>query len=258
MSIGYSDRIQEERGPVTAVRALSTAVKTLALLDHLATRNRPARLSEIAADLGVGRSTIYQRLVTLSEAGWVEQMEDGRFRLTMRAMRIAGAALEQADLGDRAQGVLRQVVAQAGETASLAVVQNHAAVIIQRVEAEGAVQARVRLGATMSLRDSASGRVLIAFAAPDEVEALTKGGVALPDEDLLADVRQRGIGIVAPHIEVGAVAAPVFDHRQRCIAALSLVGPRARFDAERLAAPTLAAADKLSLLLGGQPWKPTV
>jgi DNA-binding IclR family transcriptional regulator len=242
---------------MTAVRALSTAVKTLALLDHLGMRERPARLSEIAADLGVGRSTVYQRLVTLIEAGWVEQLADGRFRLTMRVMRIAGAALEQADLGDRAQSVLRQLVAQVGETASLAVIQNRTATIVQRVEAGGAIQARVRLGATMSLRDSASGRVLIAFAEADEVEALKNASVELPGEDLLREVRRSGIGVVAPHIEVGAIAAPVFDHRRRCIAALSLVGPRNRFDFDRMAAPALAAAGDLSVVLGGQPWKPS-
>lgn len=242
---------------MTAVRALSTAVKTLAVLDFLGTRDRALRLSEIAAELGGGRSTIYQRLVTLIEAGWVEQMEDGCFRLTMRAMRIAGAALEQADLGDRALGVLREVVAQVGETASLAVIQNRTAIIIQRVELGGAVQARARLGATMSLSNSASGRVLIAFAESSEVEALREASVELPKEDVLREVRRRGLGVVARHIEVEAVAAPVFDHRQRCVAAVSLVGPRGRFDVDRMAAPVLAAADNLSLMLGGQPWSPS-
>jgi len=254
MSMLYSNRIHGDRDAASPVRALSTAVKTLALLDHLGSLKQPARLTEVAAELGAGRSTVYQRLVTLIEAGWVEQIEDGRFRLTMRAMKLAGAAAEQAGLGERALPHLRQLVADVGETASLAVIEDHAAVIIQRVESGGVLHARAPLGRAMSLNDSASGRVLIAFADPEEVGQLQRAAVALPDEGVLEEVRRRGVGVAADHIEVGAVAAPVFDHRQRCIAALSLVGPKGRFDAKRVIAPTLASAAKLSLMLGGRAW----
>jgi IclR family transcriptional regulator, KDG regulon repressor len=254
----YSNRIQTVRRPTKAVRALSTAVKALALLDHLATRDRAARLSELATDLGAGRSTIYQRLVTLIEAGWVEQTEDGRFRLTMRAMKIAGAALEQAGLGDRALPVLRQLMTEVGETASLAVIQDRVAIIIQRVESGGVLQARAPLGTAMSLRDSASGRVLIAFADREELDLLKRASADLPEDTVLTEVRRRGFGVVARHIDVRAVAAPVFDHRQRCIAALSLVGPKGRFDVDRMTAPVLAAAAKLSSMLGGDPWTPSL
>lgn len=236
------------------MRALSTAVKTLALLDHLGNRGQAARLSEIADDLNIGRSTVYQRLVTLIEAGWVEQLDNGRFRLTMRAMKIAGAATEQAGLGERFLPHLRDLVANFGETASLAVLQDRVAIIIQRVEAGGVLQARAPLGTTMQLKDSASGRVLIAFAEPEAVASLQRAGVELPEEEVLREVRRTGIGVVASHIVVRAVAAPVFDHRQRCIAALSLVGPIGRFDAERLSAPTLTVAGQLSEMLGGRPW----
>lgn len=257
VSIAYLDRIQPHRVPANAVRSLSTAVKALALLDHLGTKERPARLSELVSDLGGGRSTIYQRLVTLIEAGWVEQTEDGRFRLTMRAMKVAGAALEQAGLGDRALPLLRELVAEVGETASLAVIQDRVAIIIQRVESGGVLQARAPLGTAMSLINSASGRVLIAFADEEEVQSLKRASVPLPEEKVLRDVRRHGVGVVARHIEVAAVAAPVFDHRQRCIAALSLVGPRGRFDIDRMSGPVLAAARKLSLMLGGRPWRPS-
>jgi DNA-binding IclR family transcriptional regulator len=251
----YSSRIQIDAvARPTAVRPLSTAVKTLALLDDLGRRDRAVRLSELAADLDAGRSTIYQRLVTLIAAGWVEQTEDGRFQLTMRAMKVAGAAVAQAGLGERTLPILRKLVAQVGETASLAVVQDVAAVIIQRVEVGGVLQARAPLGTTMSLRDSASGRVLLAFADPDEAGSLMRAGADLPDEEVLLSVRGSGIGAAAEHVVVRAVAAPVFDHRHRCVAALSLVGPKGRFDAGRMTAPVLAAAGELSTMLGGEPW----
>lgn len=231
-------------------------MKTLRLLDYLGSRDEAVRLSEATADLGANRSTIYQRLVTLIEAGWVEQTEDGRFQLTMHAVKIAGAALRQAGLDERSLPVLRQLVADVGETASLAVIHNAEPCIIQRVEAGGVLQARAHLGTSMALPTSASGRVLVAFAAPDEIAALRQAGAEFPDEATLRQVRRTGVGRAAGFSGVQAVAAPVFDHRQHCVAALSLVGPEGRFDVARMTGPVVAAADKLSVLLGGTPWSP--
>lgn len=57
---------------------------------------------------------MYQRLVTLTAAGWVEQTEGGRFQLTLRAARLAKAATEQAGLGERTLPVLEALVAETG------------------------------------------------------------------------------------------------------------------------------------------------
>jgi IclR family transcriptional regulator, KDG regulon repressor len=69
----------------------------------------------------------------------------------------------------------------------------------------------------------------------------------------LGKVRETGIGMAKGLSGVRAVASPVFDHRQNCIAALSLVGPASRFDVEKMSMPVLTAANKLSVLLGGKP-----
>lgn len=249
-----SNRIQPGEASDQAVRPLSTAVKTLRLLDYLGSQHGAVRLTQAAADLNANRSTIYQRLVTLIEAGWVEQLDDNSFQLTMRAVKIAGAALEQAGLGERTLPILKELVAEFSETASLAVIQNSEPVIVQRVEAGGILHARAQLGTTMELPTSASGRVLAAFASPGELKALRASGAQFPDPETLRKVRETGVGLAAGLSGVRAVAAPVFDHRRHCVAALSLVGPAARFDVERLTQPVLAAANKLSVLLGGMPW----
>ena len=117
MDTEYSNRIREQSG----VRPLSTVIKTLAVLDALASSPRGMRLPEVAAAMNLSRPTAYQRLLTLIEAGWIEQDEDMRYRLSMHACRFAAAALEQADLGARVQPVLEALVHKVKETASVAV-----------------------------------------------------------------------------------------------------------------------------------------
>ncbi|MEO3471455.1 helix-turn-helix domain-containing protein [Roseomonas sp. CAU 1739] len=111
-------------------------MKALALLDHLSTLRDSVRPAELARDLKEGRATVYQRLITLVEAGWVEALPDGRYRLTLHATRIAKAAAEQAGIGDRAMRVLEALVGETQMSASLAVLEGIGPCIVQRVEPE--------------------------------------------------------------------------------------------------------------------------
>lgn len=242
-----------DSGP-TGVRPLSSVVKTLAVLEALAGARRSLRLAELSRAMAMARGTTYQRLVTLIRAGWVEQIEDGSFRLTLHATRIGNAALEQASLGDRMVPFLRSLVDEAGETASLAVLDGVDPIIVQRVESSGVLRAELRVGATLSLDHSASGQVLAAFAEPHQRTLFAERGAALPAETVMAAVRATRFAVsTSQRIEgIGAVAAPIFDAAGHCLAALSLVGPLPRFETERMRGPLLAAAERINSFLQGR------
>jgi DNA-binding IclR family transcriptional regulator len=237
----------------SGVRPLSSVLKSLAVLDALARSQRPQRLMEIAQALDESRATTYQRLLTLTEAGWVEQTADGAYRLSLQAARAGNAALEQANLGERSTEVLQQLVLETHETASLAALTGVQAQLIKRVEAEVVVRAQVHIGTLLSLDQSASGRVLTAFASPAQRELLERKGAILASASLLRDVARKGYAVSSGKDVPGvkSVAAPVVDAKGACLFALSLVAPTARFDEARLARPVMKSAEKLSALLSG-------
>jgi DNA-binding IclR family transcriptional regulator len=253
MKTTYSNRIQSDES--SGVRPLGSALKILALLDHLGTCAEAVRLSELSRVLNLPRATLYQRLITLLEAGWVEQSDDGRFRLTLRAARLAKAATDQAGLGDRTLPILEALVADTGEAASLAVLENGEPRIIQRVEPRGILKVEMHVGAAMSLSESASGRVLVAYASEQARTLLQAHGAKLPDKATLVAVRQAGHSISSGRSIEGirAAAVPVHDHAGACIAALSLVAPIQRFAADGWIKPLQAAAMRLSALMEGRP-----
>lgn len=250
MDTSYSDRIQETSG----VRALSTALKTLAVLDVLAASSRPMRLPDIAAAMGLSRPTAYQRLHTLIEAGMVEQDDDMRYRLSMHACRLASAALEQADLGTRIQPVIEALVRDVRETASLAVLDRGQPCIVARVDSESLLRAEQKIGTTMSLEGSASGRVLTAFADASTLAKLTASGEELASADILEACRRDGYALSSGYTKSGviAIAAPIFDHQDRCTATLSLVLPETRFDLEAFRDPLLASAREITAIQQGK------
>jgi len=249
MDIVYSDRRQSEAG----VRPLSTALKTLDVLDGLGNSPRSLRLADVAQQLGLSRATAYQRLLTLVEAGLVEQDAEGRYRLSMHVARLAAAALEQADLGTRVVPILEELAHSSKETASLAVLDRGLPTIVSRVDSDSVLRAEQKIGTTMSIEGSASGRILTAFADEAALRRLAGYGHPLASEEVLSAARENGYALSSGYTQVGvrAIAAPVFDHTGRCTAAVSLVMPETRFALERCIAPLRDAAASITRLSGG-------
>ena len=243
--------VRDEEAPETGVRPLASALKAFALLDHLGRRGGAVRLATLSRELDVGRATIYQRLVTLIAAGWVEQTAAGDFRLTLRAARLAHAAAEQAGLGTRTLPILEALSAETGEAASLTVLEGDAPCIVQRVEPRGPLRVEMRVGATMSLDGSASGRVLLAYLERGRAHRLA------PDLDpaILDAGRETGHSISSGQTMEGirAAAVPVFGHDGACAAALSLVAPVQRFAADGWIQPLRDAAERLRAIMEGRP-----
>lgn len=230
-------------------------MKTLELMEYFAHRSRPARLAEIASALGLSRATAYQRAFTLVEAGWLEQDEDGRYRLSMLPTRLAAAALEQADLGARSGPVLSDLTDLTQKTSSLCVLHRDQPCIVARVESESLLRADQKIGTVMSLEGTASGRVFVAFGDDASIGRMRRRGLELPADPVLTQVRRDGYAVSSGLIETGvlAVAAPVFDVEGKCCAALSLVGPSYEFETAKLSQPLIDAAQRLSEIFKGSP-----
>lgn len=221
--------------PKRGVRPLSSVLKTLGIVDIMARHGRPARLAEIARAAKMSRGTTHQKLVTLAQAGWIEQV-DNYYRLSLHAAHIASAALEHADLGERVVPFLEDLVTEAKETASLAVIDGASICIVQRVESTGVLRADLHVGALLDLQHSASGRVLAAFARERMLDEWRRHNVPVADATILAQVKREKFAASSGQSYEGvrAIGAPVFDSRGECIAALTLVGPVPRFDIDRL------------------------
>lgn len=235
------------------VRPLSSVLKTLRVLDLLGREQKVMRGIDIAKATGMSRGSAHQKLVTLVQAGWVEQTPEGGYRLTLHASRVGNAALAQASLGDRVVPFLQRLVNETGETASLAVIDDDKACIVQRVESAGVLRAELRVGALLDLADSASGRVLVAFADEAQRERWRAAGTPLPDAKLLAEARRTCFvpSSGKSFDGVRAVAVPIFTANGTCLAALSLVGPLPRFSIEKTRAPIRRCADEINAFIRG-------
>jgi DNA-binding IclR family transcriptional regulator len=251
-----------ERAPAALVQSVDRA---LTILEILAAKGE-AGVTEVAAELGVHKSTAFRLVAALENKGLVEQLADrGKYRLGFGIVRLAGAATAQLDLAQEGRRTCEELAADLGETVNIAIMDGDRAVNISQVRGPAAISSHNWVGRGTPLHATSSGKVLLAYA-PDPVrkvalsrdlQRFTSATVVDPDvlQRELDLTLERGWGSTVEEYEVGlnAVAAPVRDGDGEVVAAVSVAGPAFRMAPdgfENIARQVVAGAAELSRRLG--------
>jgi DNA-binding IclR family transcriptional regulator len=247
---------QDETGSGTA--PLASNLKLLQLLDAIADSDGPIGVSDLARRVGASRSIVHRQMVTLVAAGWLENLDNGTYRLTLRPIHLGQAALRHAGLDVRIAERIKAAAEELGEVVSLGAVDRDEITVLERGLPRRGVRVSVVSGDRFPILDSALGLVLTAYASPDEVRRLIDAGVELAGKAELDSVRANGyatfvddefdvIEVVAVPIGrvVGSVRYALSGHwpqgRLKPKQALSVLEPVAR-DIEELLEATVGLA----------------
>jgi len=200
-------------------------------------------VTQIAAKVGLYKSTVHRILAALESRGFVRQEEaTGRYHLGMKTLELAQVYLSSGDLPSVALGEMLRLRDLAQETVSLYVRDGAERVRVQRAEGPLTVRRVVGLGERLPLHLGASGKVLLAWCPPAErARILDEHLPASFDrpalERRLEAARREGWAFSQEEREdgVASVAAPVIDRLGQCAAALAISGPVSRFTDDRVA-----------------------
>ena|SRR5437868_2993371 len=212
--------------------------RAIAILEILARRGE-TRVTDLALELDVHKSTAFRLLGALEQGGLVEQSgERGRYRLGFGVVRLAGAATAQLDLSREGHEVCERLAVAIGETVNIAVPEDGHAVNISQVRGPSAISGHNWVGQRTPVHATSSGKVLLAFGAvalPATLERYTARTLVELDGQL-AEIRRRGFGYTIEELETGlnAVAAPIRGPGGAVVAAVSASGPSYRLTPERI------------------------
>lgn len=200
-------------------------------------------LTEIAAKVGLHKSTVHRLLASLEGKGFIlRSPSTEKYRLGFRLWELAANLSQSDDPEVVLLPEMEHLRDELGETVSLYVRDGLERVRIQAVQSSQAIRRVAPVGARLPLYVGASSKVLVAFA-----EASVQRQVLEPenwpaglDRELfaqqLAEVRSSGYAISIEEREVGAaaVAVPIFNRSQKLAAALAVSGPSNRLTADRM------------------------
>ena len=242
----------------SSVSSVERAVAILQVLRRLGA----AAVTEIAAEVGLHKSTVSRLLSTLEARGLVEQSGSrGRYRLGYGVAQIAAGVAGRHDLTVIGRPVCEELARTVGETVNIAVPDGRQIVSIDQVIGASAVTTVNWVGQRNPLHVTSAGKVFLAWLPPERLEEVLSDGLQRYTEHTvvdpselraqLADVRRRGYASTHDEYEIGlaAVAAPIRDADGAVVAAVSVSGPTFRLGPTALpdvAGHVVAAAAEIS------------
>jgi len=229
------------------VQESSSTLKALAVLEALVRAPGPATLTELMLATGLPKPTLHRTLALFEEAGFVQREPAGRAHVAGPRLAALGLAVLTHDaVATRRRAVLRQLVADIGETCNVAMLRRGEVVYLDRVEAEWPLRLHLPVGSAIPPHCSASGKLLLACLPAAEREALV-AELPLPrytprtitDRALLARELDRvaGAGYAVDDEEyvtgVACVAVPVRLAGGEAVAAVAVHAATARLPLAR-------------------------
>ena len=209
-----------ERARRDAALENSSTLKALSVLEALVRSGRPASLSELMQATGLPKPSLHRTL--------------------------ALAILTHESVATLRRAILRQLVADVGETCNLSMLRRAEVVYLDRVEADWPLRLHLPVGGTVPCHCSASGKLLLALMPAAERDALV-AELPLPaytphtitDRTLLAKELDRiaGTGYSVDDEEyvvgVACVAVPVRLAGGEAVAAVAVHAATARLPLQR-------------------------
>lgn len=248
---------------------VKSAVRVLDILETLSTRQSPARLGQLSADLSIPKSSLHGLLITLVNRGYVQRDDADRYRIAESFREGFGwVGGFESHLRAIAMPIVTATRDATGETVFVCVQRPDLdarlvckAVSEQPIRYDAQEQSRLPGYATVM------GRVLLAHTDPDEVDAYFARTKLLPATSKsmtgeaairaeLEQIRVRGFGAIEEEYAEGGcgIAAPVRNAEGRVVAAVDIATVAQRYAdrREEMCRAALGAAAEISRRLG---WK---
>jgi DNA-binding IclR family transcriptional regulator len=241
-------------------------LRAMSVLKAVADRGPESRLSDLAREVGLNKTTVFRLLSALESAEMIERTPTGHaYRLGPELLRLSSQALDKTGLQAAARPTLRALAAETRETITLEVLVGNEILILDETTGGHVIGAMPSLGTRWPAHATSTGKVLLAGLSNAELDERLSGRLDACTPRTIVDpaafrreierVRLNGYAVASEELEMGfvAVGAPVRSVDGEVVAAISVGGPKSRFTAAmiaEIAAKVPSAADAVSESLG--------
>jgi len=241
-------------------RGAQTAWRVLELLQLFVRSEDHMTLAELSRRTGLNRTTTYRLLSVLEEQSFVTREPGSRRYLAGSGLiSLSAIILSRIDVRVAARPTMARIAEYTTETVTLHVRHMTNRICIDGIEARQAIRRAVQLGETLPLYAGPSGKVILAYMDPDEIEgilhlAAEAGHNVMAVRQQLKAIRDRGymasVGDRTP--DVGGLSMPLFD-ANGIAGSLTVAGPGDRWNQKAMEAAAgyaLVQCQALSASLG--------
>ncbi len=239
------------------IRAVERA---LAIFDAFDAHHQSLTLHEIGERIGMPKATTFRLVNTLQNGGFLVRLENQRYCLSLKILRLAGLVKSTLGIREAARPVMNEICKKTGETVTLNYRSGIERICIDVVDTPSPLMSIVRPGEHVSLLHGATARLLLAYAGDaqiDDIIARTPGADMLDVPALkaaLEDIRRTGYSCTSGQRISGvtAISVPIFDINDEVHYSIAVTGPSIRMDArlDEFKAIMIEAGISISALMG--------
>jgi IclR family transcriptional regulator, pca regulon regulatory protein len=261
--VGERDRLKNSAVAADPRSVVNSLSKGLRVLEAFTAERTEMTLSEVARAADIDPGTAFRMLNTLVMLGYVARVPSGRrFRLTLKVIDLGFHAIGRSDLRELARPILRSLVGEISEAASVGVLDGADILYVERVRAGlTRLGVDIRIGTNIPAVSGVIGHAILGYLPPAELKRVLaieprRGELAINPMSrtellrTLAKVRRHGYAIQDSMFGNGLriLAAPVLDVDLYPVAAVSVAAPAVRLSLDEFRARALgpvraAAAD---------------
>ncbi|WP_335443458.1 IclR family transcriptional regulator [Neobacillus drentensis] len=232
-----------------AERYIQSIERAADVLELFLASNQELSVKEISEKLGLSKSTIHGIIKTLEYRGYLQQNPDDlKYKLGLKLFELGNKVSNQFDIGNIARPIMKELVESLMETVHLVVFERGEVIYIEKLDGPRSLRIYSQIGKRAPIHCTGVGKSILAFQEEEEIERL------LANEDLepfteytltdkaeikkqLQTIREQGYSVDDEEIELGlkCVAAPIFNHQGKVIAAISCASPKMRLTEDKQA-----------------------
>jgi DNA-binding IclR family transcriptional regulator len=223
---------------------INSIIRACNILRCLSRDKNHFRISELARQLQLDRSTTYRILLSLEKCGLAEKNnKTGEYSLGVAAFEIGNTYLRRMDFIQISKPIMTDLALKAQETVHLAVLSDTEIVYVDKVDSPRTLGVMSKIGQRAPVYCTALGKVLLAHQPKDELSSLIDRIKLKPftqntitSKKRLAEelkvIREKGYAVDQREYEedVECIGAPIRNHLGDTIAALSISGPQRKMD----------------------------
>lgn len=202
------------------------------------------KISQIAHQLQLDRSTTYRILLSLEKCGFVEKdKKTGEYSLGVATFETGNTYLRRMDFIQISKPIMAGLALEVQETVHLAVLSDTEIVYVDKVDSPRTLGVMSKIGQRAPVYCTALGKVLLAHQPNDELSRIvqqiklkpfTRNTISSKKKlvEELRKIRKQGYALDQKEYEqdVECIGAPIRNHLGNTIAAISISGPQRKIN----------------------------
>ncbi|NYB75065.1 IclR family transcriptional regulator [Sedimentibacter hydroxybenzoicus DSM 7310] len=228
-------------GKIQSVDRASLVIKLLAK------KESSMKLTEIAEELDINKSTLHGIISTLKYHGFIDQdKETQKYRLGMYLAQLGNIVIKSLDIRTITSPIIADVCEKISETVHIGALDGHEVVYVDKKESNQSMRIFTNIGARNPAYCTGVGKAMLAYSDEDTLSSRLSESLmkftdnTITDKNVLLEelrtIKNDGIAFDNEEYIEGltCVAAPIFDGTGRARYAISISGPTIRMNKQKI------------------------